>query len=116
MPTLLESKCCQETNIVDGKIEEAGIQCITHHEGFEPNCLNIHVLETSFYEYLENNGPLEEHELIHNVYRYISYRRFTRWIYRVLGKKMRKVLPSCVVTSIRENFPAEQYTGFKYPK
>ena len=65
MPSIQQSKCCQETNIVDGKIEEAGISCITHHEGFHPNFLNIHVLEISYYEYLQDNGPLQDHEKIH---------------------------------------------------
>ena len=65
MPSIQESKCCQETNIVDGKIEEAGISCITHHEGFHPNFLNIHVLEISYYEYLQDNSPLQNHEKIH---------------------------------------------------
>ncbi|XP_076112427.1 P2X purinoceptor 7-like [Mytilus galloprovincialis] len=116
MPTVQESKCCQETNIIDGKIEEAAITCITHHEGFVANCLNIYVLETSYYEYLQENGPFDPSQMIHENYRYLAYRRFTRWIYRVLGKHRRVVLPSCVVGKIRKQFPAEQYTGFKYPK
>ncbi|XP_062585136.1 uncharacterized protein LOC134246797 [Saccostrea cucullata] len=45
-------------------IEEGGGTCITEHEGFA-NCLNRWVLETSFYEYLQENGPLEENEFVH---------------------------------------------------
>lgn len=65
MPTLQEAKCCQTTNVIDGKLESEDIKCITHHDGFIANCLNIHVLETSYYEYVIKNGPLEEHQLIH---------------------------------------------------
>ena len=70
METPRENKCCRHTNIVDGKIEENGLQCITDHEGFVVNCLNRHVLETSYYEYLQENGPLEENELIQE---YVDY-------------------------------------------
>lgn len=48
------------TLIVDGKIEEQGLECITQHEGFIVNCLNHYVLQTSYYEYIQNNGRLEE--------------------------------------------------------
>ena len=60
-----ESKCCKDTHIVDDKILEAEIECITLHEGFQANCLNQYVLETSYYEYVQENGPLEEDQLIH---------------------------------------------------
>lgn len=53
---------------------------------------------------------------IFRTYRYIAYRRFARWIYKVLPKKERRIHPACVVTAIRKRFPSEQYTGFKYPE
>jgi hypothetical protein len=53
------------THVVDDKILEAEIECITLHEGFQANCLNQYVLETSYYEYVQENGPLEEDQLIH---------------------------------------------------
>ncbi|KAL3876084.1 hypothetical protein ACJMK2_003691 [Sinanodonta woodiana] len=113
MQTRSESKCCKDMNIVDGKMEEAGISCITEHDGFQANCLNEHVLETSYYEYLEEHEPNDQS--IHELYRYIAYRRFVRWIFQRLGQKQRKILPSCVVKAIREKFPSQQYCGFKYP-
>jgi len=60
MSTRRESKCCRDTNIVDSKIEEAELDCITEHEGFQVNCLNPYVLETSYYEYLQENGPPDQ--------------------------------------------------------
>jgi len=62
MPTQRENNCCKSTNIVDSKIEEADLNCITEHEGFIANCLNRYVLETSFYEFRQENGPLDEQE------------------------------------------------------
>ncbi|XP_060582264.1 P2X purinoceptor 7-like [Ruditapes philippinarum] len=114
MPTANECRCCRTMNIVDQKTE--GLQCITEHEGFQVNCLNIHVLETSYYEYVLDRGQLEEDQLIHELYRYLAYRRFTRWVYGLLSKKCRKVIPSCAVKAIRDTFPSEEYCGFKYPQ
>lgn len=54
--------------------------------------------------------------LCFSVYRYIAYRRFTRWMYGLLGRKQRKVIPSCAVMAIRDRFPSEEYCGFKYPQ
>ena len=50
-------------------------------------------------------------------YRYTSYRQFVRWIWGYLGKKVRVVLPSCAVKTIREKLPSENglYTGFNPP-
>jgi hypothetical protein len=61
---LENANVAKSTNIVDGKIEEVGLACITQHEGFVVNCLNQYVVETSFYERKEN-GLLEQNERIH---------------------------------------------------
>ena len=65
MRNLRESKCCQTTNVVDGRLEELDINCITEHEGFRVNCLNHHVLEVAYYDYVIQEGPREEHQRIH---------------------------------------------------
>ena len=63
MRNLRESKCCQTTNVVDGRLE--GLACITEHEGFRVNCLNPHVLEVAYYDHVLQEGPREEHQRIH---------------------------------------------------
>ena len=60
MDTADESKCCQTTNIVDGKIEAENQTCITQHPGFRDNCLSVYVLETVFYTYVKDQGPPAE--------------------------------------------------------
>ncbi|XP_033762489.1 P2X purinoceptor 7-like [Pecten maximus] len=113
MPTEEERKCCHDMSILEEKM--TNINCITHHEGFIANYLNLHVLETSYYEYADTYGPGAQED-IHRMYRLIAYRRFIRWTWKVLGKKNRRVIPACAVTAIRKQFPSEQYTGFKYPR
>lgn len=51
----------------------------------------------------------------YRTYRHIAYRRFVRWIWGFLGRKNRKILPSCAVNAIRNQFPSQQYSGFQYP-
>ena len=119
MPSGLENKCCQSYKVIRDIIadEELNLQdnCITTHPGFASNCLDIWVLQASMHEYLQQEGPIGNEEPIHEVYRYLAYRRFVYLVWRRLGRKNRRVLPSCVVTKIRERFPSEQYCGFKYP-
>ena len=49
--------------------------------------------------------------------RYLAYRSFVSWCWGYLGRKIRVVIPSCVVQHVRGEFPdAEgQYVGFKPP-
>ena len=54
--------------------------------------------------------------LLYRLYRHIAYRRFPRWVYGLLGKRIRKVIPFCAVVAIREAFPSEEYCGFRYPQ
>ena len=40
------------------------IKCITHHQTFKDNCLNLKVLEVSLYDYVQSRGPLDNNEPI----------------------------------------------------
>lgn len=72
MATPEERKCCADMNDLEDKLE--GIACITLHEGFIVNCTNIHVLETCFYEYVDENGPANEESLHKYVHTCMKYR------------------------------------------
>ena len=65
MPTQMESRCCKDFTLCMEKIADTDLTCITQHEGFQVNCLNRHVLELAFYEYLDFNGPIGDEEPIH---------------------------------------------------
>nr|XP_014349537.1 PREDICTED: uncharacterized protein LOC106705234 [Latimeria chalumnae] len=64
MPTHLESICCREVRELSSKITHE-VKCITQLSGFQVNCLHLEVLELSFYEYLEYEGPLGDAKQIH---------------------------------------------------
>ncbi|KAK3093711.1 hypothetical protein FSP39_019129 [Pinctada imbricata] len=116
MPTDRENVCCKQFPLCMEKMEPNTLKCVTHHEAFRVNCLNTDVLELAFYDYLDIHGHIGDEEPVHELYRHIGYRRFVRWIWHRLGKRNRKVLPSCVVNSIRQAFPSQEYCGFKYPR
>lgn len=48
-------------------------------------------------------------------YRYAAYCQFTWWVHNRLGRYLRKVIPACVVKTIRRTYPREDgnYTGFR---
>ena len=54
MPTGTESICCHE--ILRVRIESGNLPCITLHDGFEAICLNAHVIESSIYQYIDEEG------------------------------------------------------------
>ena len=64
MPSEKECVCCLSVTELDKK-ERKGVRCITLSSGFQGNCLDIDVLETSFYKYKEIHGPPRENEEIH---------------------------------------------------
>ncbi|XP_062597066.1 P2X purinoceptor 7-like [Saccostrea cucullata] len=116
MRTTVECICCTEISAVDNIRESSDLECITNHQTFIDNCLNLRVLEVSLYDYIQSEGPIDDNEPINEIYRYVAYRRFVLWIWQRLGKGNRKVLPACVVSKIRNTFQSEHYTGFQYPR
>jgi hypothetical protein len=127
MEKSIESFCCHEKAVeydeYDGKLtcaQDQGLTCITELSAFTQNMLSEEVLEIDASQYLEDNWPIGDDELAqtHKIYRLVSYRRCSRWIFHILGKKNRRVFPSCVYKSIRNKFasPDGLYTHFKFAK
>lgn len=59
MPTPAECVCCLEITSTADKIgtsEIPGIVCITSHEGFDAVCLNVWVLQASYFNYRQHYG------------------------------------------------------------
>ncbi|CAB3986906.1 Hypothetical predicted protein [Paramuricea clavata] len=98
-------------------------KCITQHPGFNCFCLQKQSLKMSadgyktkkivkdkiiLYWHLINCCPVS------GFLRSVSYRGFTRMVYRFLGNK-RIPLPACAYTAIRKTFPVsekEEVTGY----
>ncbi|KAM7302003.1 putative serine carboxypeptidase CPVL [Ixodes scapularis] len=110
MPTTRECFCCRE---LPQAVRKQPAECITVHTDFFKLCLDVAVLAVAYCEVREK-GLEHSHEL-HEKYRFVAYRQFTRWMWGRLGAGNRRVLPACVVEKIRKTFPSQQYTGFKYP-
>ena len=62
MSTSEECVCCMEITEVVGKLNELSdpsAVCITTHPGFSPVCLNVWVLQASYYHYRQEYGTTE---------------------------------------------------------
>ena len=125
-PRTIESFCCHEKateyDEYDNKLKSAqdqGFTCVTQLPSFTQNISHA-VLDVDALQYVEENWPLGDEELarMHKIYRLVGYRRCSRWIFQVLGKKCRRPFPACIYKYIREKFssPDGLYTYFKFPK
>ncbi|XP_046555834.1 uncharacterized protein LOC124265086 [Haliotis rubra] len=65
MPTGLESKCCQEIQQTEHLCEEAAVEWITEHSYFVDNCLKRGVVWVSLLEFVQQDGPLDDNEPVH---------------------------------------------------
>ncbi|XP_074649012.1 P2X purinoceptor 7-like [Tubulanus polymorphus] len=109
--------CCQEFQCLKEISTANNVLCITEVHGFRANCLEPEVLKVCFYDFFRDNWPVGDEEPVGELYRHIAYRRFCRWAWGILGRGNRRILPSCVVSTIRLKWPSpnELYTGFEYP-
>ena len=55
-----ESLCCSEIPKVSSKVNDANCQCITEHYGFEAVCLNVDVVMTAIYQYIEDEEYIDD--------------------------------------------------------
>lgn len=124
---VIECFCCHEKAIeydeydcLLSQVQGLGDQCITAHSDFVSNMLSQSVLKVDICRYLEENWPVGDEDIakIHKLYRLVSYQRCSRWIFQILGKKVRRPFPSCIYSKIRAAFssPDGLYTHFKYAK
>nr|XP_055035662.1 P2X purinoceptor 7-like [Misgurnus anguillicaudatus] len=118
MPSEAENICCKEIIKVVRRINQVPEppNCMTHHPGFEPNCLNPYTLQNIHNIYSADYGPLRR-RTEEEGYRFLAYRSFVSWCWGYLGRHVRVVIPSCVVLRIRQEFPdlAGHYVGFQPP-
>uniref|UniRef100_A0A672GRD5 P2X purinoreceptor 7 intracellular domain-containing protein n=1 Tax=Salarias fasciatus TaxID=181472 RepID=A0A672GRD5_SALFA len=118
MATERESVCCKENGcslyfIID-------LPCITAHPNFQAVCINPDVLWAALVSLHDrfSTGLPNRSQITNRSYRYAAYRQFTWWMHGWLGKRVRRVIPSCSVNHIRQIYPEENrlYTGFQAPQ
>ena len=104
MVKTVESFCCHEKAIeydeYDDKLKSAqdrGYTCITKLSSFKRNISND-VLEVDVMQYIEENWPVDDEDVarMHKLFRLVGYRRCSRWIFQILGKKCRRPFPACI--------------------
>uniref|UniRef100_A0A671PRF5 P2X purinoreceptor 7 intracellular domain-containing protein n=1 Tax=Sinocyclocheilus anshuiensis TaxID=1608454 RepID=A0A671PRF5_9TELE len=100
MLTEKESICCKECYCFYAITD---IPCITAHTSFEAVCLNRDVLWAA----LVSLHDRESADL------YASYRQFTWRMHGRLGRRIRRVIPSCAVNKIRNIYSDGIYAGFE---
>ena len=118
MDTADECLCCREIANVTRKMnigEENEIKCITEHFEFEIICLHPAVLRTALIGRSDIRCDDLRDPIPNETFRLQGYRQFTYWVHDRLGKAVRRVIPACVVKTIRREFPNEEgiYVGFK---
>ncbi|XP_065907798.1 P2X purinoceptor 7-like isoform X2 [Dysidea avara] len=94
MATQRESICCKEIEQINSLLEVLMVTLHSHR-----------------YHYGSADEPVDENRK----FRYLAYRQMTWWGWHYLGRHRRVVLPSCVVSRIRQEFPSDEYTGHQHP-
>ena len=97
-----ENVCCQKRT------------CVTSCVMFNTTCLDREVLQLAIRARCDIRA--DEPDYSTQSYRKAAYRQYTLWKYGKLGRGNRKLLPSCVVTTIRQAYPAPEsnYMGFRH--
>ena len=101
MPTPDENKCCRRR------------ECITSYELFYNLCIDRHVLELV----IRARCDIRVEPLDFSIasFRKVGYRQIILWEHGYLGKGNRRVISSCAVNKIRNQYPSPDnvYMGFR---
>ena len=83
-----------------------GNKCVTHSESFKIVCLTKITLKTTL-SALNNLRDDNLSDTSNCAYRYADYKQYTWWVHNNLGKWVPKVISSCAVWAIRNNYPSK---------
>ena len=92
MPLPEENVCCRSR------------PCITTADSFETIVTNQDVLSIAIVH--RSDVYSDDPEYGPSDYRKAAYRQWTLWRYGDLGRRNRKVIPSCIVWAVRTKYPA----------
>lgn len=116
MPSEPENVCCIEIPQVSRRMQELedSVRCMVDHPGLEPVCLIVFSLQNALNIYRAEYGRLQMRQ-IQQRHRYLAYRTFVSWCWGFIGRRIRVVIPACVVLRICREFPDPQnvFVGFR---
>ena len=92
--------------------KEMHVKFITSYELFQNLCIDRHVLELAIRARCDIR--VEPLDFSMSSFRKAAYRQFILWEHGYLGKGNRRIIPSCAVKKVREQYPAPDsvYMGF----
>ena len=108
-----------------------GKDCITSSSEFAQVCLSRPVLRTALigindlrgdgvkrHPDAKKGGEKEKDEIPNKSYRFAGYKQYTWWVHQRLGKGVRRVIPSCALWAIRNQYPSSDgnYKPFEEKK
>ncbi|KXJ05049.1 P2X purinoceptor 7, partial [Exaiptasia diaphana] len=101
MPTTEENVCCKL------------VTCVTSYQRFHNICIDREVLELAIRVRCDIRADEPDYSM--TSYRIAAYRQYVLWKYGKLGRGNRRVLPSCVVRTIRNSYRAagEAFMGYR---
>ena len=128
MDVYRERICCQEMQASQERLDDAVIHYqqenrftrITANPGFIRNCLQWEVVDNAWLAYKQQYGAraYNDRANISKRRRHVAYRQLARFLFGVVGRDNRYILPSCAVSIIRTTYPTDNnendYTGFHY--
>ena len=118
MPLRVEQKCCSEEKLNNTCLPDyVQGRCVLDTEDIK-HCLHHVTVRHLWMEQQRYFGLTGDALLFGNMtnknYRYHAYRSYVKYIYGLLGRYNRKVIPSCVINYIRNKWPDPEgsYIGF----
>ena len=99
MLSSIENKCCKKTI------------CIAKDPQFKIIGLNKTHLEMHIRSWADMRA--ENLDFSFSKLRWAAYSGYILWQFGKLGKGNRKVVPSCIVNTVRMRYPSDAYTGFR---
>lgn len=119
MPTRVEQKCCQNEPLNRTHIPEYEKgKCLLEYPCIQYAISDVSAQLSWMSQQrlfgLEGNA-LAFSNMTNRNYRHHAYRRYVDYIYGLLGRHIRKIVPACVVTQIRNTWPENSglYVGFQ---
>ncbi|CAH1276890.1 Hypp9418 [Branchiostoma lanceolatum] len=115
-PNLLDAQSVAEWDGVDSETEGWRLDQFTwcRHPTFNNVIINEDALRFALIARWDLVRERAREPYENRTYRLQACRQVTYWLHGRLGKRVRRIIPSCVVWAVREAYPEDsgQYTGY----